>query len=162
MGNQNMSKKKVTSKKERIKQKQKKYKELLGQLYTQPTAACSIALSALHSEADSATLSKQLAKRTKEVIDGDLSIVEAMLIDQAYVLQSIFINLTMNMNQAEYISGMEAYAGKLSIHQTRLRQPPENMTGYTQDLCRLSGSVCGSSRHVKPLLPLFLHEPSIR
>ena len=92
----------------------KEYKELLGQLYTLPTAACSIALSALQSDADSKTLSEQLAKRTKEVIDGDLSMPEAMLIDQAFVLQAIFVNLTMNMHQAKYIKQMEAY-GRMAL-----------------------------------------------
>ena len=59
-------------------------------------------------------MQKHLKQINKDVIDGDLSVAEAMLIDQAHVLQSIFVNMTGSMHAAEYISGMEAY-GRIAL-----------------------------------------------
>jgi hypothetical protein len=94
--------------------KEQELKELLAELYTHPAGVNAMALSQLHSEADAAALTKHIKKRNIQVADGDLSTAESMLIDQAHVLQSIFVTMTMSMQGAEYIKQMEAY-GRMAL-----------------------------------------------
>lgn len=59
---------------------------------------------------DAATLVNRLQKANQDVIAGDFSKAEAMLIDQAHVLQSVFVKMTMLMNQCEYMHQLVSYA----------------------------------------------------
>ena len=108
-----MSKKSKTAKMERMK-KEKQHGENMGLIYTTPSTACSLTLKTLHPDADWPTMLDQLKQSNKDVIEGDLTIAEAMLIDQAHVLQSIFLNMAKWMHTADYISGVEAY-GRIAL-----------------------------------------------
>ena len=89
---------------------EKELSEFKSVLYTTPSESNSLALRALHTSADWNEMSKRLKNINGQVIDGDLSCAEALLIDQAYVLQSIFSNYTARMTNAEYLGQIEAYS----------------------------------------------------
>lgn len=88
----------------------KELSEFKSMLHTTPSASNSLALRALHQSADWDVMWKRLKNINAQVIDGDLSCAEALLIDQAYVLQSIFSDYTVRMSHAEYLSQAEAYS----------------------------------------------------
>ena len=89
---------------------EKELSEFKSVLYTTPSESNSLALRALHTSADWSEMSKRLKNINGQVIDGDLSCAEALLIDQAYVLQSIFSNYTARMTNSEYLGQIEAYS----------------------------------------------------
>ena len=89
---------------------EQEYEEALAIIHTTPSAACAFALKELHPDADFQIMTEQLRQRNQEVRNGDLSVAEAMLIDQAHVLQSIFTKCAARMEGSEYISQSEAYA----------------------------------------------------
>jgi hypothetical protein len=55
-------------------------------------------------------MSDRLKDVNSAIINGDITIAEALLIDQATVLQSIFSNYTSKMVNSEYLSQVEAYS----------------------------------------------------
>jgi len=83
---------------------------LKAKIHTTPSGSNSLALRALHESADWNAMWGRLREINVQVMDGDLSCAEALLIDQAYVLQSIFSNYTARMTNAEYLSQIETFS----------------------------------------------------
>jgi len=83
---------------------------IMSEFYTSPTDSNSLAIRALHDDSDWTALSDRLNEVNAQIMDGDLSIAETLLIDQAFVLQSIFSNFTARMANAKYLKGAEAYS----------------------------------------------------
>jgi len=106
----------MTKKKSKAKKKHTdiEHQETLGVIYTTPSLSSALLLKELHGDADFSKMLDQLQDRNEEVISGDLSVAEAMLIDQAHVLQALFNKLATQMNSAEYIKQMEAY-GRMAL-----------------------------------------------
>ena len=82
-------------------------------MYTTPSGSNSLALCALN-DADWGAMSDRLKEINSDVIDGDLTIAEALLIDQTLVLQSVFSNFTAKMANAKLLSQVEAF-GKIAL-----------------------------------------------
>jgi len=93
---------------------EKERSELLSKMYTTPSGSNTLALCALNDSADWGAMSDRLKEVNSAVIDGDITIAEALLIDQAIVLQSVFSNYTSKMANSEYLSQVEAY-GKIAL-----------------------------------------------
>ena len=93
---------------------EKERSELLAKMYTTPSGSNSLALCALNDSEDYGAMSERLKEVNAAVIDGDLSIAEALLIDQAIVLQSVFSNFTAKMGNANHLSQIEAF-GKIAL-----------------------------------------------
>jgi hypothetical protein len=89
---------------------EKELSELVSKMYTTPSGSNSLALCSLNDSKDWGAMSDRLREVNAAVIDGDLSIAEALLIDQALVLQSIFSNNTAKMANAKYLSQIEAFS----------------------------------------------------
>lgn len=68
------------------------------------------------------TLEKQLQAHNQALFDGDLRRVEAMLLDQAHVLQAIFTMFTQKMGTAQYIEQLDAYSRISLKAQNQCRQ----------------------------------------
>ncbi len=151
--------------------KGKLHEENLGLIYTTPSVACSLTLKTLHSDADWRTMLEQLKRSNKDVIEGDLTIAEAMLIDQAQVLQSIFLNMTGLMHTAVYISKMEAY-GRMALRaqnqcQRTLRtlleyKNPKRVTFIKQQNNLQINEAEKSEKKVKPANELLEHDHESR
>lgn len=60
-------------------------------------------------EVDITDTVKAMSKAAKEVADGNLNRVEAMLVSQAISLDAMFQNLAMRASNAEYIKNLEAF-----------------------------------------------------
>ena len=88
----------------------KELSEIMAKMYTTPSGSNSLALCALHDSVDWNAMSDRLKDINADVLDGDITIAEALLIDQAIVLQSFFSNYTSKMVNAEYLSQVEAYS----------------------------------------------------
>jgi len=88
----------------------KELSQIMSIMFTSPSGSNSSALCALHDSVDWDGMLVQLEKVNAEVVDGDLSCAEELLIDQALVLQSIFSNYISRTNKSEYLSHMEAYS----------------------------------------------------
>ena len=71
---------------------------------------------------DFSELSDQLQEQNELLRSGDINRIEAMLLDQAHVLQSLFTVYTMKMAKAEYISKLEPYAKIALKAQNQCRQ----------------------------------------
>lgn len=93
---------------------EKERSELMAGIYTMPSGSNALALRALNDSADWCALSDRLEEINANIRDGDLSIAEALLIDQALVLQSVFSNFISRTANAEYLGQVEAY-GKLAL-----------------------------------------------
>jgi hypothetical protein len=89
---------------------EKERSELLCRMYTTPSGSNTLALCALNDSADWGAMSDRLKEVNSAVIDGDITIAEALLIDQAIVLQSVFSNFTAKMANAKYMSQIEAFS----------------------------------------------------
>ena len=87
----------------------KELAEIIARMYTTPSGSNSLALCALN-DADWGAMSDRLKEVNADVMDGDLSIAEALLIDQTLVLQSVFSNFTAKMANAKYLSQIEAFS----------------------------------------------------
>jgi hypothetical protein len=85
-------------------------KRFLSALYVTPSWSASLAISRINPQSDFSDLSSLLREMNAHIFDGDLSRAEAMLIDQAHVLQAIFSDFTIRMAKAEYLSQMETYS----------------------------------------------------
>ena len=83
---------------------------LKAKIHTTPSVSNSLALRALHESADWDVMWQGLQEINVQVMNGDLSCAEALLIDQAYVLQSIFSNYPARMTNAEYLSQIDTYS----------------------------------------------------
>jgi hypothetical protein len=59
---------------------------------------------------DGGKIANALREQIDQVLEGDLSRSEAMLITQAHVLQEVFTNFTSRTANAEYLSQAEAYS----------------------------------------------------
>ena len=92
----------------------KERSELLARMYTTPSGSNSLALCALNDSKDYGAMADRLKEVNALIMDGDLSIAEALLIDQSLVLQSIFSNCTSRMVNSKYLSQIEAY-GKIAL-----------------------------------------------
>jgi hypothetical protein len=88
----------------------KELSEIMTTMYTSPSGSNSSALCALHDSVEWGAMLDRLKKVNAEVMDGDLSCAEELLIDQAIVLQSIFSNYIGKTNNSEYLSQVEAYS----------------------------------------------------
>ena len=71
---------------------------------------------------DFVALAGELEKQNKAVFEGDLRRVEAMLLDQSHVLQSLFVFFTQKMAHAEYMTNLEAYSRIALKAQNQCRQ----------------------------------------
>jgi len=71
---------------------------------------------------DFVTLAVELEKQNKAVFEGDLRRVEAMLLDQSHVLQSLFVFFTQKMAHAKYMDSLEAYSRIALKAQNQCRQ----------------------------------------
>ena len=87
----------------------KELAEIIARMYTTPSGSNSLALCALN-DADWGAMSDRLKEVNADVMDGDLSIAEALLIDQTLVLQSVFSSYISKMTNAEYLSQVEAFS----------------------------------------------------
>ena len=92
---------------------EKELAKLISRTYTTPSGSNSLALCALN-DADWGAMSDRLKEVNADVMAGDLSIAEALLIDQAIVLQSVFSNFTAKMGNANHLSQIEAF-GKIAL-----------------------------------------------
>jgi hypothetical protein len=88
----------------------KERSEMLTRMYTTPSGSNTLALCSLNDLADWGAMSDRLKEVNVDIMDGDLSIAEALLIDQALVLQSIFSNNTAKMANAKYLKQIEAFS----------------------------------------------------
>lgn len=64
---------------------EKERSEILSTMYTTPSGSNTLALCALNDSADWGAMSDRLKEVNAAVMDGDLTIAEALLIDQALV-----------------------------------------------------------------------------
>jgi len=71
---------------------------------------------------DYATLVSELMEQNNAVFEGDLRRVEAMLLDQSHVLQSLFVFFTQKMARAEYMDTLETYSRIALKAQNQCRQ----------------------------------------
>ena len=71
---------------------------------------------------DFATLVSELVEQNEAVFKGDLGRVEAMLLDQSHVLQTLFVFFTQKMAQAEYMTNLETYSRIALKAQNQCRQ----------------------------------------
>ena len=83
--------------------------EIIARMYTTPSGSSSMALCAIN-DVSWGAMSDRLKEINADVMDGDISIAEALLVDQAIVLQSILSSYTSKMVKAEYLSHVEAYS----------------------------------------------------
>jgi hypothetical protein len=74
-----------------------------------PSWSASCAIGSLLPHTNKNKLAGVLRDQIDQVLEGDLSRPEAMLITQAHVLQEVFTNFTSRMANAEYISQLEAF-----------------------------------------------------
>ncbi|MDZ4731223.1 MAG: hypothetical protein SH820_14895 [Xanthomonadales bacterium] len=93
-----------------LKMSKEELSKLKSKLYTTASGSNSLALHALHEHGDWGEMRDRLKQINASVNDGDLTCAEALLIDQAYVLQSIFSNYIAKMVNTEYLSQTEAYS----------------------------------------------------
>jgi hypothetical protein len=89
---------------------EKERSEMLTRMYTTPSGSNTLALCALNDSADWGAMSDRLKEVNVDIMGGDLSIAEALLIDQALVLQSVFSNFTARTANAKYLNQVEAYS----------------------------------------------------
>ena len=109
-----------------------KMKETIAVLSLLPSTCAADAIthfSMLHKNADGdvvnadfSTLVNKLRAQNESVSEGDLRRVEAMLLDQAHVLQAVFTNFTKRMADAEYVVQLDAYARIALKSQNQCRQ----------------------------------------
>jgi hypothetical protein len=71
---------------------------------------------------DFVALAGELEKQNKAVFEGDLRRVEAMLLDQSHVLQTLFVFFTQKMAHAEYMTTLETYSRIALKAQNQCRQ----------------------------------------
>ena len=68
------------------------------------------------------TLVSKLVEQNNAVFEGDLRRVEAMLLDQSHVLQSLFVFFTQKMAHAKYMDSLETYSRIALKAQNQCRQ----------------------------------------
>jgi hypothetical protein len=73
-------------------------------------------------EIDYSALVNSLEAANSAIADGDLRCVEAMLLDQSHVLQSVFMLYTQKMAHAEYTEHVDAYCRIALRAQNQCRQ----------------------------------------
>jgi hypothetical protein len=78
-------------------------------------------------ELDVMALADVLAERSKEVSSGDMHTVEAMLIDQAYALQAIFMNFARRTLNQEYQKNLESFMRMALKAQNQCRMTLETL-----------------------------------
>ena len=71
---------------------------------------------------DFSTLVNELRTQNARVFEGDLSRVEAMLLDQSHTLQAIFCDFSKKMAGADYFDHLEAYSRIALKAQNQCRQ----------------------------------------
>ena len=72
--------------------------------------------------ADFNTMVNILESKNRAVSEGDLRSIEAMLLDQSHVLQSVFMIYTQKMSNSKYTENVEAYARIALRAQNQCRQ----------------------------------------
>jgi hypothetical protein len=106
--------------------------EEIANIAVQPDASAAVAM-ALYSkhmglkEEDMGELMLKLLKDTKEVWAGDMKRAEAMLFNQAHVLQAIFSNLAAKATRQEYLKHWEAYLRMALKAQNQCRMTLETL-----------------------------------
>jgi hypothetical protein len=127
-----------TRKKKRGKVKQKvdtvKLPEMAARSYLMPSQIAANAIQDLNREVeitcedgsvqglDFNSLVEELKKANRAVFQGDLRRVEAILLDQSHVLESLFTFFTQKMAHAEYLSNLETYSRIALKAQNQCRQ----------------------------------------
>ena len=111
---------------------EERLKQVISQINLLPSACAATAIKELSNpvrrndgsvtQTDYGTLVEELRIQNQCVSEGDLSRVEAMLLDQAHVLQAMFTNFTKKMANAEYITQLEAYSRISLKAQNQCRQ----------------------------------------
>ena len=71
---------------------------------------------------DVETLATELEAQNKAIHNGDLRTLEAMLLDQAHVLQALFVNFTQKMSRAECFNHKETFSRIALRSQNQCRQ----------------------------------------
>ena len=100
------------SKNEKVKTEtsEEELERLRAVIQISPTWSASCAIGSLLPHTNKNKLAGVLRDQIDQVLEGDLSRPEAMLITQAHVLQEVFTNFTSRMAKAEYISQLEAFS----------------------------------------------------
>lgn len=86
--------------------------QLLAELATRSVGNAYVARKFAMSNADEVDITdmvKAMSKAAKEVADGNLNRVEAMLVSQAISLDAMFQSLALRANKAEYMKNLEAF-----------------------------------------------------
>ena len=109
-----------------------KIKEYLAEVSLLPSACAADAISLFSRtcknddgddvNADFCTLVDELRSQNECVFEGDLRRVEAMLLDQAHVLQAVFTHFTRKMTVVDYLSQLDAYSRIALKAQNQCRQ----------------------------------------
>jgi len=71
---------------------------------------------------DVQTLADELNTQNKAIHQGDLSTLEAMLLDQSHVLQALFVRFTQKLSHAKYIEQVDTYSRIALKAQNQCRQ----------------------------------------
>lgn len=67
-------------------------------------------------------IQKELVRQNEDLFSGDMSRVEAMLLDQSHVLQALFTFLAHKMSGAEYLNQLDTYTRLALKAQNQCRQ----------------------------------------
>ena len=104
-----MSKKKST-KKERIKQKQKEHDKLVGHFLITAPGGAAYALSEIYSQAELIQSFDYVMDSINAVHDDSLKVAESMLVSQAYVLNATFNTAITSARSSEYLPSAEYHS----------------------------------------------------
>jgi len=109
-----MAKKKKDKPKEKSKTELDKnsaeFKKAFAQVMISPSGTSAFALDKMHGHVDWPEIQAALQDINEDVFDGNLNIAEALLMDQAMVLQTIFTTHTAAMLEAKTVDFMDAYS----------------------------------------------------
>lgn len=115
-----------------MKDDKKDLQKLASQMFLTPSMSAAYAIGDIFSQSilddgetkglDFSEALDLLQEQNKLLNSGDISRIEAMLLDQAHVLQSLFTFYTLKMSKAEYISQVECYAKIALKAQNQCRQ----------------------------------------
>jgi len=107
-------------------------KATYSKVYTTPSCCATDAITAMFSKAvllddgltglDLATIHNILKEQNERVANGDMTRVEAMLIDQAHTLQAMSTLFTIKMSKSEYLNQTETYSRIALKAQNQCRQ----------------------------------------
>ncbi len=107
-------------------------KATYSKVYTTPSCCATDAITAMFSKAvlsddgltglDLTTIYDILKEQNERVANGDMTRVEAMLIDQAHTLQAMSTLFTIKMSKSEYLNQTETYSRIALKAQNQCRQ----------------------------------------